>query len=432
MHTTRHHRLGLGALAVAAATLAGAAIAAAGPTERVDVSSSGGQADAGSAGRPALSADGNLVAFTSAATNLIPGVTGGRDNVYLHSRSSGGLELVSVTPDGGEPNGASSNPDLSADGRYIAFQTAATDLVPGGPAAEVVVYDRVAHTTTPVSVAGKRAADGQNPSISDDGRYVAFQSDNPDLAQGAKGTGNPPYVYVRDLAKQKTMLVSVDGAGKFLGNFSRNPAISGNGRYVAFQSNLVSGTANGSSVFVHDLQTGSTVEVSVNSAGDTAARGDASAPSISSDGRYIAFDASAQNLVPGDTNQAQDVFVHDMLTGQTTRVSLDGAGNQADDSSDLLSAGPQISADGRYVTFESAATDLVAGDTNAVADVFVHDLQTGTTTRASVDGAGGQADGASSEPAVDGDGSVVAFLSSATDLVPGDTNGVSDSFVHAG
>jgi Tol biopolymer transport system component len=241
------------------------------------------------------------------------------------------------------------------------------------------------------------------------------------------------------MVAQKTQLVSVNSAGKPVGNFSENPAISGNGRYVAFQSNNVAGTTNGTSdVFVHDLQTGSTALVSVDSAGVPANRGDASHPSISGDGRYVAFDAGAQNLVPGDSNQAQDVFVHDMLTGQTVRASVDSAGNQANDSSDLVSTGPQLSADGRDVTFESAATNLVAADTNTCPgafqplfnfaasgqcpDVFVHDLQTGTTTRVSVDSSGAQADGPSYDPAINADGSAVAFLSAATNLVSDDTN----------
>lgn len=432
MHFRRH---GLArktvALFIVAGAFAGAATAA-GMTEQVSVSSSGVEENAASAGRPAISADGNLIAFTSAATNLVPGVTSGRENVYLHSRSGGGIELVSVTPSGREPNGASSEPALSADGRYVAFQTAATDLVAGGPAAEVVVYDRFAHTATAVSVDGKKAADGENPSISDDGRYVAFQSNNPNLA-APKATGNPPYIYVRDLAKQKTVLASVSSTGKPVGDFNQNPAISGNGRYVAFQSNNVPGTTNGSSdVFVHDLQTGSTVLVSVDSAGAPADRGSASDPSISDDGRYVAFDAAAQNLVPNDTNQAQDVFVHDMLTGQTNRVSVDNAGNQANGSSDDLSVGPQISRDGSHVTFESAASNLVVSDTNGVADVFVHDLQIGATNRDSLDSSANQADGESTDPVIDADGAVVAFLSQATNLVPNDANQAQDVFVHAG
>jgi Tol biopolymer transport system component len=429
----RHHRPKLGALAVlvVAAALTGAAAAATGVTDRVSVATDGSQANAGSVGRTAISADGSLVAFTSTATNLAPGAGSGQENVFLRYRASGATQLISATPSGGEANGASSNPDLSADGRYLAFQTSATNLVPGVDAGGIIVLDRVTNTTTLASVSGKsKPADGVNPSISDDGRYVAFQSNSPDLAPGPKATGNPPYIYVRDLVAQKTVLASVNSAGKPVGDFSENPVLSGNGRYVAFQSSFVSSTANGPAVFVHDLKTGSTVEASVDSAGDTAARGNASNPSISTDGRFIAFDASAQNLVPGDTNQAEDVFVHDMLTGQTTRVSVDSAGNQADGSSDLASDGPQISGDGRYVAFESAATNLVAGDTNGTPDVFVHDLQTGATTRVSVDSGGGQADGWSDNPALDGDGSTVAFLSSATNLVAGDTNDAADVFVH--
>jgi Tol biopolymer transport system component len=443
------HQLRLGALAVfvTAAALVGAASAAAGVTARVSSATDGSQTNGRSGlSRPAISADGTLVAFDSTATDLATGATSGQDDVFLHYRSSGATQLISATRNGTEANGASSEPAVSGDGRYVAFHTDATNLVQGGPAAGIVVLDRVTNAITPVSVNGKNGADGENPSISDDGRYVAFQSSSPDLAAGKKATGDPPYIYVRDLVAQKTQLVSVNSAGKPVGNFSENPVISGNGRYVAFQSNNVPGTINGTSdVFVHDLQTGSTVLVSVDSAGAPADRGDASNPSISDDGRYVAFDAAAQNLVPGDTNEAEDVFVHDMLTGQTTRVSVDSAGNQADDSSDLYSNGPQISGDGRYVTFESAAGNLVAGDTNTCSsfgqplfdfsvgghcpDVFVHDLQTGATTRVSVDSNGGEADGPSSDPAVDADGSVVAFLSSATNLVVNDTNDVQDVFV---
>jgi Tol biopolymer transport system component len=450
----RHHQLKVSALSAVAiaAALAGPATAAAGVTEPVSVSTSGLQANDRSGsfnGRPAISADGNLVAFDSAATNLAAGATSGQANVYLRNRASGATELVSVTSNGTEPNGSSDEPTVSADGRYVAFRTSATNLVPGVSAGGVVVFDRVTHTTKLASVSGKsRPAAGAsaNPSISDDGRYVAFQADAPDLASGSKATGNPPFIYVRDLVAQRTELVSVSSSGKPAGDFSSNPAISGDGRYVAFESDgagLVPGDTNGTfDVFVHDLQTGSTVRVSVDSDG-AQARGGSGSPSISSDGRYVAFDSGAGNLVPGDTNQAQDVFVHDMLTRQTTRVSVDSAGNQANDSSDNFtvgggqgSLGPQISGDGRHVTFESTATNLVAGDTNACTlvnvydfpatgqcpDVFAHDLQTGATTRASLDSSGGQANGASSDPAIDADGTAVAFLSAATNLVPEDTN----------
>jgi Tol biopolymer transport system component len=469
----RQHRLRLGAVAIfaLAAALTGAATAATGGTERISVSTGGGQANGASgvaSWRPAISDDGNLVAFDSTATNLAPGATSGQDNVYLRSRSGSAIQLISATGTGGEANGPSSEPDLSGDGRYVAFHTNATNLVPGGPAAGIVVLDRVTHTITPVSVAGKKGVDGHDPSISDDGRYVAFESASPDLASGASGgksgggssTGVAiagtisSYVYVRDLVKQKTQLVSVNSAGKAAGP-SFDPVISANGRYVAFDTGapLVPDDTNGSpDVYVHDLQTGSIVRVSVDSSGRQGA-GNYFAPSISGDGRYVAFDA-ATPLTADDTNGKQDVYVHDLVTGLTTRASVDTAGNQADGHSDNFSlgdvqdgrlgaAGPQISGDGRYVAFVSAASNLVAGDTNTCTsgdadfpaagqcpDVFVHDLQTGVTTRVSVDGNGGQADGPSGGPAVDADGSTVAFLSAATDLVAGDTNDVPDVFVH--
>jgi Tol biopolymer transport system component len=223
--------------------------------------------------------------------------------------------------------------------------------------------------------------------------------------------------------------------------------ISANGRYVAFDTRapLVAGDTNSAQdVYVRDLQTGSTVRVSVDSNGGQS-RGANFSPSISSDGSYVAFDADTP-LTAGDTNSAQDVYVHDLLTGQTTLASVDSAGAQANASSDLASlggvqdggledAGPQISGNGRYVTFESTATNLVAGDTNACTlgatdfpvagqcpDVFVHDLQTGATTRVSVDSNGAQSDGPSADPAIDANGSVVALVSAATNLVPNDTN----------
>jgi Tol biopolymer transport system component len=468
----RHHRLKLGSLAIfMAAALAGVATAATAGTERVSVSTGGSEANGASglhSWRPALSDNGNLVAFDSTATDLAPGATSGQDNVYLRSRSGAAIQLISAPSNGGEANGPSSEPDLSGDGRYVAFHTYATNLAPGGNLAGIVVLDRVTHTITPVSVAGKNSVDGHDPSISDDGRYVAFESASPDLASGASGgksgggsnTGVAiagtisSYVYVRDLVKQKTQLVSVTSAGKAAGP-SFDPVISANGRYVAFDTGapLVPDDTNSSpDVYVHDLQTGNIVRVSVESTGRQGP-GNYFAPSISSDGRYVAFDA-ATPLTADDTNGKQDVYVHDLLTGRTIRVSVDSAGDQADGHSDnfalggvqdgrLAASGPQISGDGRYVAFVSAATNLVAGDTNTCAvgdasfsaagqcpDVFVHDLQTGATTSVSVDGNGGQADGPSGDPAIDSDGSAVAFFSAATNLVAGDTNDAPDAFVH--
>jgi tricorn protease-like protein len=197
---------------------------------------------------------------------------------------------------------------------------------------------------------------------------------------------------------------------------------------VAFESqadNLVAGDGNGTAdVFVHDRQTGTTTRVSLHTDG-TEGNGESHSPSISGDGRYIAYESFADNLVAGDGNSFWDIFVHDLQTGITTRVSKDLAGIQGNGHS----YSPSISADGRYVAFESFANNLVVGDGNVTADVFVHDRQTGATTRVSVDLDGVEGNGNSNNPSISADGSFVTFQSDADNLVAGDTNIAPDIFV---
>jgi Tol biopolymer transport system component len=204
----------------------------------------------------------------------------------------------------------------------------------------------------------------------------------------------------------------------------------------------VPGDTNGAwDIFVHDRKTGETTRVSADSAGNQGNADSSNKPAISADGRYVAFQSRASNLVPGDTSNAADVFVHDRQTGETTRVSVDSAGNQGNADSHF----PAISADGRYVAFQSLASNLVPGDTNNAADVFVYDRQTGETTRVSVDSAGNQGSIQSGSPsssesigsagssvvvAIGGDGRYLAFASDEFNLVPGDTNGYPDVFVY--
>ncbi len=207
------------------------------------------------------------------------------------------------------------------------------------------------------------------------------------------------------------------------------PSISADGRYIAFTSsasNLVPGDTNrNSDVFVHDTVTGTTSRVSIDSDGHQA-NGSSWHPSISADGRHIAYGSRASNLVAGDSNGRDDVFVHDTVTGTTRRVSIDSNGNQA--SSDLEA--PSISADGRYIAFTSQASNLVAGDTNGADDVFVHDTLTGTTRRVSTNSDGDQANASSMDPRISANGRYIAFYSYASNLVPGDTNGKLDVFVY--
>ena len=213
------------------------------------------------------------------------------------------------------------------------------------------------------------------------------------------------------------------------GPFAAPPSISADGRFVAFAAwarNLAPGDTNGfGDVFVHDRGTGTTERLSVDRTG-TEANDTIHQPAISGDGHVVAFVSAATNLVPGDTNGQADVFVHDRPSGTTERVSVNSAGAEGDGSSER----PTLSADGRYVAFSSSATNLVPGDTNGQSDVFVHDRRTGTTERVSVDSAGTEANGWSERPSISADGRFVAFCSYATNLVPRDTNGRWDEFVH--
>ena len=346
-------------------------------------------------------------------------------------------ERVSVDTSGGNGDNGSNAPSISSDGRYVAFQSAATDLVPTGSngLVQIFVHDRQTGTTTQVSVnSGGQEGDfpSSAPSISGNGLHVAFESWATNLA--AIGDGIFPDIFVHNRQTGETIRVSVNSAGAEGGGPSFHPSISADGRYVAFQSqadNLVVGDTNLfplSDIFVHDLQTGITTLVSVDSNG-VQGNGDSTLPSISADGRYVTFKSQADNLVVGDTNlfPLSDIFVHDLQTGITTLVSVDSNGVQGNGDSTL----PSISADGRYVTFKSQADNLVVGDTNLfpLSDIFVHDLQTGTTNLVSVDSNGIQGNGDSSAPSISSDGKFVAFESEA-DLVADDNGLFSDIFVY--
>jgi hypothetical protein len=246
---------------------------------------------------------------------------------------------------------------------------------------------------------------------------------------------------------------SVDSAGTEGNDFSASPATSQDGRFVAFHSyasNLVVADTNLiPDVFIRDRQAGTTVRTSVDSAGNEALGpgGGSYDAALSADGRFVAFDSSAANLVPGDTNSSSDVFVHDRDTDAdgifdelgstaTVRVSVDGLGLQANG----RSSSPAISSTGRFVAFESSASNLVAEDTNGFIDIFLRDRDSDgngvfdeiggtTTTRVSVSSSGDQSNSGSGWASVSTDGRV-AFFSGASNLVPGDTNGVSDVFTH--
>lgn len=412
-----------------------------GSTTRVSVASDGSQGNAYSGGA-SVSADGRYVAFHSYASNLVSGDTNNYcetdgdnqfdDNcadVFVHNLQTGITELVSVASDGSQGNWDSFGPSISADGRYVAFHSGANNLVNGDTnvATDVFLHDRQTGVTERISVASNGSQGNGNSwgdaAISADGRYVAFESYASNLVSG--DTNGRDDVFVHEQQTNITTRVSVASDGSQGNLDSWSPSVSANGRFVAFESNannLVIGDINGRDAFVHDRQTGITQRVSVASDGS---QGDSESwiPSISADGRYVAFESWATNLVSGDTNASKDVFVHDRQTGTTQRVSV--ASDSSQGNSDSLF--PSISADGRYVAFSSIASNLVSGDTNASSDIFVHDQQTGTTMRISLANDSSQGNDRSDYVSISADGRHVAFDSLASNLVNGDTNNFCDT-----
>jgi Tol biopolymer transport system component len=242
------------------------------------------------------------------------------------------------------------------------------------------------------------------------------------------GDTNGNDVFVRDLGTDLTTRVSVADNGDEAAGESMAPSISADGRFVAFVSsaeNLVAGDSNGArDVFVRDRVAPGTFRVSI-ATGGAQANNDSRETAISGDGRFVAFQSSASNLVAGDTNGSLDIFVHDRVTGETRRVSVDATGAQAN--SDSYS--PSISADGGSVAFSSFSSNLVAGDSNGAADVFVKEIVPGTVVRASVSSEGAEADAESFLPSLAPEGGHVVFKSLASNLVAGDTNGTEDIFL---
>ena len=445
-----------------------------GRTDRVSVSSSGAQADNASFA-PSLSADGRFVGFQSEASNLTPerhcgalGTVAAARNCYsqifVHDRAGQATSLVSVSSSGEPADGPSAWASLSREGRYVAFYSGASNLVPGAPRGQVYVRDRVTGTTERVSEPASGEPGGGGgfaPAISDDGRYVVFLSSARDLI-GAPPPCNvfgcPVHVYVRDRVTRTTTLVTEAHGGGYANRGIEpastiqpaRPTISADGRYVAFHSHatdLVRGDTNDQpDVFVRDLHTGRTELVSVSDAGKQGDNGSYGSGGggryISAAGRYVAFWSDAKNLVPGDTNDKSDFFVRDRVSGTTTRVSVTSAGEQGEAPAAQTSTqgGVSLSDDGRFVSFDSAL--LLANDAPSGLQVYVRDLLHGVTTIGSVNSLGEAGrDGLSIAPALSASGEAVTFSSGASNLVPNDNNtgcvavsstttNCSDIFVH--
>lgn len=378
-----------------------------------------------------ISDDGRHVLFASSATNLTADPKTDLIKVFLRDRTLGSTVDVGKRSDGTPAQANAGDMALSRDGRYVVF-TSADPLLTATPASaafNVYLRDRVAGSTELVSIAvggGGANADCAVPGVSDDGRFVIWASAASNLIVG--DGNNRSDVFVRDRQSGTTVRTSVADAGAAEANGdSTGPRLSGDGRYAVFVSaatNLVPANGSGTQVFVRDLVGNHTV---LASAGGVGVPGDAAATAaaISGDGRFVAFESAATNLVAGDGNGAIDVFVKDTSTGSIERISR----STADAEGNADSTSPSISADGRRVMFTSLADQLVAGDGNGVSDVFLRDRQAGTTVRLSVDDAGIEGLAASSSGALSAPGGSAVFQSDATNLVVGDSNGVTDVFV---
>lgn len=415
-----------------------------GTTELISVNNSGIESGNGASTGATISSDGRFVAFVSQATNLVAtnDTNGAVYDVFIRELATKTTRLVSVNVSGAATgHGASLFPVINADGRYVAFESFADDLsaTPDNFGSnDIFVRDVIGGVTEQVSVTAKGAsadANSTQPAISADGRTIAFQS-NASLTRGIdNGTQD---VYVRTLANETTTLVSASiDSEPTNGSGSGSPSISADGRFVAFSSsatNLVNLPTGGlENVFVRDLQSRSTVLASVNSAGTSGGKNSSNSPVISADGSVVVFQSAASNLTTvADLNGLSDVFARDLQAGKTTLVSVNRSGAG---SGDAFSGEPNVSADGDVVTFISLATNLTnIADSNDEFDVFVRNLPTQTTRLASVNRTGTASGNAASGnfrpiyPAISGNGQTVAFESLASDIANLDSNETYDVF----
>ena len=426
--------------------------AAPGALRRASVATAGGQAAAGISmdfDGPFFQAtpDGRYVAFPSDSSDLVPDDTNFANDIFLHDNLTGTTERVDLGTGGVQTFGSGFSFAISSDARFAAFSTFQS-LVPEDQNfnSDVYVYDRQLAVTERVSDIPGGGDGSGGPSgilstdvedISADGRFVLFYSYYDNLVPN--DTNGDLDLFVRDRLLGTTERVNVaddgsqSGFGTFLGK------ISADGRYVVFPSfdaNLVPNDINNTNdMFVRDLLLQRTEIVSVTSNGEQIGANSAyiGGYDISDDGRFVLFGTDAA-FSPADTNGVRDFYVRDRQLGITELVSVATGGiplpTGPSDGANGLSG--SLSGDGRWVGFTAPdEANAAANDTNGFLDAFVYDRQTGITQRVSVDENGGQLNGDSRRPIVSNDGTIVAFRSAATNVVPGDTNDAIDAFVRA-
>ncbi|TWT43990.1 Protein TolB [Phycisphaerae bacterium RAS1] len=398
---------------------------------RVSVSRTGEQGNQESNGG-SISADGSRIAFASRAGNLLTNDANDTFDVFVIDVGPQTVRRCSVRPGGAQTAQASFTPALSGDGAVVVFRSSDPGLVAGDTNNRVDIFAQVLATGATELISRRSASQIGNdasdrPSVSADGRFVAFESLATNLVSG--DTNAVSDVFVRDRSGAATTRVSVSVGGSQANGASRAASISADGRYVAFASdasNLVGDDDNGvTDIFVRDRNTGATIRVSLSSTGQET-DGACANPHIAGDnGRYIVFESDATNFTSGGTGGRRHIYRHDRTTGETTLVSANRAGNPCNNSA----ASPRITPDGRYVVFHSRASDLVEGDSNGFFDVFRRDTSDGTTIRISAKSATFQGNNASIAASISDDGRFVTFDSKATNMVDNDLNEFTDVFL---
>jgi len=378
----------------------------------------------------AVNATGRMVAFESLAGDLIDGDNNNSSDVFVKDLKSGNVAIASITQSGKLGDASSYAPSLSATGRYVAFYSNAGNFVAQDDnlQADVFFKDMKTGRLSLVSCAedgtlGNKAS--YNPKLSADGGSVVFFSYATNLVAG--GSNGYPQVFVKRIASGQVVQVSSTADDTQANGESYYPTISANGNFVVFESaatNLTAGDSNGSyDIFRKNLTTGLVERVSVSGSGKQA-NGDSFGAAVSANGRYIAFHSHATNLVGGDDNAAADVFVKDMASGKVVRISLANGGLEADGDSSAAT----ISNDGRFVSFMSDADNLIEQDLNGKSDVFLKDRKTGQLTRVSANAQAWESDGVSRLPAISGNGRFLVFESAGENLTFGDDNSRADVF----
>ena len=386
--------------------------------QRISVTSDGIQAN-GQSGSSSISDDGRFIAFESNATNLVPNDFNGQTDTFIYDRLNKTVELITIAPDGTQANGSSSSGDLSGDGRYLTFGSFASNLVPNdiNNQRDIFVYDRLNKTTELVTIANNGTqANGLSlfSVISDDGNYIAYESTADNLVAGdTNGLGD---IFLFDRLNQTTERINVAANGTQANGVTTLGSISDDGNYITFTSdadNLVANDTNGKSDIFVYDRQNKTVELISQAA--TLGNGDSTSGMISGNGLFVVYQSEANNLVAGDTNGKSDIFVYDRLNQTTELVDVAADGTQSNGNSQ----NPTISDDGKVITFLSEANNLVTGTTDPGFNVFMRDRPEQTTRRFNAD----------SLATLSGDAQSLVLTSSLSDLVANDTNNTGDVFV---